>query len=168
MWKEFNSDEDTILLHLPLLFLLTLNVDWFQPFNCSVYSVGAIYLTIQNLPRHLRYRFDSIIVVGIIVDPDEPKKNINSFLGPLVVELQEAWQSGFVIQLKNYSVCIKLALICIACDIPATRIVSGFLSHNAELGCNKCLKKFASGFRTPTDYSGFDMELYFMNSTKEM
>ena len=167
MWKEFNSDKGYNFVTSPHCYLLTLNVDWFQPFNRSVYSVGAIYLTIQNLPRHLRYRIENMIVIGIIPGPDEPKKNINSFLGPLVVELQEAWQSGFVIQLKNYSVCIKLALTCIACDIPATRKVCGFLSHNAELGCNKCLKKFVSGFRTPTDYSGFDMEDYTLRSQEQ-
>ena len=28
-----------------------LNIDWFQPFQRTNYSVGAIYLAVQNLPR---------------------------------------------------------------------------------------------------------------------
>lgn len=158
IWQDFNSVEGYNFLTSPHCYLLTLNVDWFQPFDRRIYSVGAIYLTIQNLPRHLRYRIENIIIVGIIPGPKEPSKNINSFLGPLVVELQEAWHHGFVIQFTNYSICIKLALTCVACDIPATRKVCGFLSHNAELGCNKCLKKFESNFNGSTNYSGYDIE----------
>ena len=55
-----------------------------------------------------------------------------------------------------YVVC--LALSCVTCDIPATRKVCGFLSHNAALGCNKCLKKFNVKFGERTDYSGFNRE----------
>ena len=35
-------------LSAPYNYLLTLNVDWFSPFDHGCYSVGAIYLTIQN------------------------------------------------------------------------------------------------------------------------
>lgn len=51
---------------------------------------------------------------------------------------------------------IHIALSCIACDIPASRKVSGFVGHNASLACNKCLKKFPVQFGTPIDYSGYD------------
>lgn len=33
---------------------------------------------------------------------------------------------------------VKVALSCITCDIPAAEN----LSHNAAMGCNKCLKSF--------------------------
>ena len=54
---------------------------------------------------------------------------------------------------------IRLALTCVACDIPASRKVSGFLGHNASLGCNKCLKEFPvlkMSNSQRTDYSGYD------------
>ena len=54
--------------------------------------------------------------------------------------------------------CIKLALSCVTCDIPASRKVCGFLSHNAALGCNECLKRFPVMFGESTDYSEFDCE----------
>ena len=31
--------------------LLMLNIDWFKPFEHMQYSIGVIYLVIQNLPR---------------------------------------------------------------------------------------------------------------------
>ena len=60
------------------------------------------------------------------------------------------------------SIRIKAALSCCACDVPASRKVCGFLSHNATFGCNKCFKNF-SHYPSPnggilTDYSGFDRE----------
>ena len=159
VWKAFNLSEKQSFLSLPHCYLLTLNVDRFVPFERGVYSVGAIYLTIQNLPRNMRYRPENIIIVGIIPGPKEPKKTINSYLSPLVMELNEAWKDGFdVLSPENISVRIKLALTCVTCDIPATRKVCGFLSHNASLGCNKCLKKFNVQFAMATDYSGYDIE----------
>lgn len=98
-----------------------MNVDWFEPFERGVYSVGAIYLTIQNLPRNERYK---TIMVGIMPGPKEPKLTINSYLTPLVIELNEAWQHGFCVNTENgASICVKLALSCVTCDIPASRKV---------------------------------------------
>ena len=70
-------------------------MDWFQPFKCKVYSLGAIYLTIQNLPRSLRYKPENILLVGIMPGPKEASSNINSYLRPLVQGLEEAWKNGF-------------------------------------------------------------------------
>lgn len=72
-------------------------------------------------------------MVGILPGPREPKKN---YLTPLVIELQEAWQDGFrVLSPEDSPVRIKLDLSCVTCDIPASRKVCGFLSHNAALHC---------------------------------
>ena len=90
IWRKFNSAEGANFLSSPRCWLLTLNVDWFEPFERGVYSVGAIYLSIQNLPRDVCFRPENIILVGVLPGPKEPKKTINSYLTPLVVELQEA------------------------------------------------------------------------------
>ena len=54
IWKEFKDDNDELFFkkeyadtHIGLM----LNMDWFQPFINSQYSVGAIYAVICNLPR---------------------------------------------------------------------------------------------------------------------
>ena len=123
VWRTFNSESGLNFLTSPYCYLLTLNVDWFQPFSHSIYSVGGIYLTIQNLPRSQRFKEENCILVGIIPGPKKPNLNINSYLSPLVQELKTAWETGFLIQSphKDISITVRLALSCIACDIPATR-----------------------------------------------
>ena len=123
------------------------------------YSVGAIYLTVQNLPRNERYKEENIILVGLLPGPSKPPLTINSYLVPLVEELKTAWNSGIRVTVHNGSeVTVRLALVCVACDIPASRKVCGFLGFNALLGCNKCYKKFNSPSFGQVDYSGYDRE----------
>ena len=122
-----------------------MNVDWFQPFTHTEYSLGAIYMTVQYLPRNLRYRQENVILIGIIPGPSEPPISLNSYLTPLVEKLKIGWLSGFTIHDKHSNpLKARVALSCVACDIPASRKVCGFLSHNAAKGCNKCLKEFLS------------------------
>ena len=119
-----------------------------------VFIVLVLSMCIQNLLRDVRYGFENIILVGIMAGPKEAKKTINSFLTPLVFELQEAWNHCFsAMSPQNIPVRIKLALSCVTCDIPASRKVCGFRSHNASLGCNECLKRFLCNFGEGTNYS---------------
>ena len=99
-----------------------LNVDWFQVFKHSSYSIGMIYLVIQNLPRELRYKPENILIVS-------PKLMINSYLKPMVDELLNLWKG---VQLKcNNSILgyrtIRVAIGLICSDIPATRKLVGFV-----------------------------------------
>lgn len=159
VWHNFSSDTFGNFLSRPFSYLLTLNVDWFQPFIHTEYSVGCIYLTIQNLPHKERYKEENVILVGIIPGPREPSLTVNSYLAPLVAELQQAWHDGIHIYTSQGTmVTLRLALACVTCDMPASRKVSGFLGHNATLGCTKCLKKFPTVTFGHTDYSGYDRE----------
>ena len=135
--------------------MLTINVDWFQPFVHTEYSLGAIYLPIQNLPRELRYKEENVLLVGLLPGPSEPKLSINSYLSPLVAELNEAWVNGMTLKtLHGTNTVFRLALTCVSCDLPASKKVCGFLSHNARYGCNKCMKAFSTPVLGQTDYSG--------------
>lgn len=161
IWQEYEE-----FLSAPYNYLLTMNIDWFSPFKHGRYSVGAIYLTIQNLPSSVRNRPENIVLVGIIPGPGEPHLTLNSYLAPLMDELLSAWTNGMEITVSNAkgrktSVTVRLALTCIACDIPASRKVCGFLSHRATLACNKCMKVFPHvqdyGGSFWTNCSGFDL-----------
>ena len=118
-----------------------LNLAFFQPFGHTPYSVGAIYLSLQNLPREERFKPENILLVGIIPGPKEPA-TLNFILQPLIEELLVVWKDG--IELKTYSgqILARAALLCVACDSPAARKVSGFVNFNAFRGCLKCLKTF--------------------------
>ena len=73
VWKSLLDVGDVFTI------ALLLNVDWFQSYKHISYSVCAIYLTILNLPRQLRYCRKHTIVVGIIPGPYEPKLHMNSY-----------------------------------------------------------------------------------------
>ena len=141
---------------------LMINVDWFQPYKHTTYSVGVVYLTIMNLPRSIRFKRENVILVGILPGPSEPKHDINSYLEPLVNELRDLW-TGVAMQVHTVtglsSTVVRCALLCVACDLPAGRKVCGFLGHSAKLGCSKCLKAFPGGVGS-MNYSGFDRSLW--------
>ncbi len=54
-------------------------------------------------------------------------------------------------------VLVRAALICVSCDIPASRKVSGFVGHNAYRACSRCLKPFPTEvFGQKADFTGTD------------
>jgi len=155
VWQEFCKNS---FFEDPYSLGFILNVDWFQPFTHTRYSVGVIYLTILNLPRHLRYKRENVILVSIMPGPHEPPREINSYLQPLVKELQQFWKgvklSVFTSNGKK-DVTVRGAILCVSCDLPAGHKTCGFLGHSAKLGCSKCLKEFPGEIGN-RDYSGFD------------
>ena len=156
VWKRFNQD----FLRAPYSYLLTINIDWFQPFKNTQHSVGAIYLIIQNLPREHRFKEENIMLVGVIPGPQEPSLSVDSYILPLVEELKRSFSEGIpVVSCNGTSIKIRAMLSCVSCDIPATRKLCGFLSHNAKLGCNKCYKQF-NVMSKQTDFSGFNRALW--------
>ena len=160
-WKELQSTEDNMIGFM-------LNVDWFNPYKHGCYSMGAIYLTILNLPRQLRFKEHNTILVCLIPGPKEPKLVINSYLTPLVQELllldKGIWFS--CPDVIGNRVLMKGRLIAVSCDIPASRKVCGFVGHSALKACNKCLNNFErNGDRT--DYSGFDVDRWLFRTNDE-
>lgn len=64
--------------------------DRVNPFhnNRVQYSMCPLVMSLLNLPRHLRYQFNNLLLVGIIPGPKEPQ-NMNIYLDILVDELTE-------------------------------------------------------------------------------
>ena len=52
----------------------------FEPFENMLFSCGVIYLVILNLPRELQFKWENIIIVGIILRPKEPNFPLNPLL----------------------------------------------------------------------------------------
>ena len=166
VWRDFQFYDNQPFLSEPGNYGLMLNMDFFQPYKHVQYSLGAVYLTVLNLPRKLRNKTQNVILVGLIPGPHEPKHDINTFLSPLVTELKEFWTG---VQMNAGSVghkIIRCALLCVACDLPAGRKVCGFLSHNAHFGCSRCWKKF-SGNVGSMYFGGFDRENWRMKTGTE-
>ena len=163
IWKEFLKVNEVDFLSLPLSYGLMLNIDWFQPFDHFIYSVGVIYLVVLNLPREVRYKRENVIIVGVIPGPKEPPLVINSYLSPLVTEL---W-NGVELEIHDStSEVIRVALLGVACDMPAGRKVCGFLSHSANLGCPRCYCEFSEG-GLQRNYSNFDRSSWVMRNNEK-
>ncbi|OAD65347.1 hypothetical protein PHYBLDRAFT_153597 [Phycomyces blakesleeanus NRRL 1555(-)] len=66
MWNELQDSNDAMFVDDFQSLMLTLNIDWFQPFDGQTHSSGAIYLSINNLPRSERLKPENIILVGMM------------------------------------------------------------------------------------------------------
>ena len=162
IWKEFERFSGTDFLSAPNNYALLLNVDWLQPFEHVIYSVGVIYAVILNLPRSIRFKRENVLLLGVIPGPSEPPLTINSYLSPIVSDLLDLWK-GVSMKLPGCSstTTFRCALIGVSCDLPAARKVCGFLSHSANLGCSKCYVQFSEGFGR-RNYSDFNRESWRM------
>lgn len=122
LWKEFQFWQGNALLATSHTYALMLNVDWFAPYKLTQASVGALYLTIMNLPYEERFKRENVILLGIIPGPCEPASDINQYLRPLVEELLELFD-GMQMHVygKQELQTIRCVLIGVPCDMPAGR-----------------------------------------------
>ena len=114
---------------------LMLNIDGFQPFSKSQYSLTAVYLVWANLPMHERYQRENVMLVGLIPDTkgckDPYKESMNNFLRPMVDELLTMFPECDVDVTYEFpnGRQIGIVLLVVACDLPAARKVpTSFLS----------------------------------------
>ena len=93
MWKHFQNDScsGVPFLAKPYNYLLMLNCDWFQPYKHTQYSIGVMYIVVENLPRPARFKRENVLIVGVIPGPSEPSKTVNTYLRPLVTDLLALW-----------------------------------------------------------------------------
>ena len=159
IWKEFATVNGKPFLSAPHNLLLSTNVDWFRPYTHTNESIGAIYMVVLNLPREVRFKPENVLLCGIIPGPKEPPYTLNSYLGPIVEELQKLW-SGINVKLSvGRTISCRAALACCACDLPATRKLLGFSSYNSSHGCSKCLHFFPFDKNADKfDFSDFDYQ----------
>lgn len=158
VWKDFFSDKYGRFLKYKRNYGVMLNFDFFQPYKHVSESYGALYLTLMNLPRSERFKQENVILVSIIPPFEHEPSRLNPFLRPLVDELKEFWEPGVRLnsaESPQYKLLYKVALMCVACDIPAARKCCGFKGHAANYGCSRCKKFFPGNFGNK-DFSGFD------------
>ena len=144
IWKTFPSslntpnaarffEPETADRHLGIM----INLDWFQPFKSAVYSCGAIYGVICNLPRDIRFKRENMLTLALLPGPNEVKLDkINHYLAPIIDELLELWD-GFNLPTAGKNV--RLAVICCSNNIPATRKLCDHAS--ALAGCYQYYKR---------------------------
>ena len=121
---------------------LIINLDWFQPYEGTIYSTGVLYAAICNLPRDIRFRPENMLILAILPGPNEVSLHkINHYLSPVITELQLIWEKmtlNRTYECPNGKV-IRAAVIITSCDIPAARKLCGHVS--ALVSCHRCEKK---------------------------
>jgi Transposase family tnp2 len=136
---------------------IIINLDWFQPFESSVYSTGVMYGAICNLPRDRRFKKENMLTLGLLPGPQEVKKHrINHFLAPIIDELLELW-NGYDLPISTKfpnGKRIRLAVICCSNDIPAARKLCGHIS--ALAACHRCHKRASGDDGQRANFGGFD------------
>ena len=71
---------------------LMLNLDWFQPYDGTIYSIGVIYAAICNLPRDIHFKRENLLTLGILPEPNEVSLyKINHYLALIIDELESLW-----------------------------------------------------------------------------
>lgn len=120
---------------------LALCTDGVNPFahNRVSYSMWPIMLTLLNLPRHLRNRFASILLVGIIPSngSHEPK-SLNPYLDILVDELLELSSCKLYDAYQKAPFNCKVALLLHILDYPGMCKVMSVVGSGGIHGCMFC------------------------------
>ena len=162
VWKDFNSPKFGNFLQNKRCVGVMLNFDFFQPYKHVKDSYGVLYLSVINLPRLERFKQENILLLGILPSFEHEPPSLNTFLEPFVNELKECWNPGirlYTAESPKFRLLFRIALMCVACDIPAARKCCGFKGHNANLGCSRCAKYFPGGFGSK-NYGGFNRDTW--------
>lgn len=97
VWKDFQTVNGEPFLAAPRNYMFMLNFDFFQPVKQrNDYSVGVFYLENLNLLRNIRFKWENIIVAGIIPELDKEPKSLNDFLQPLGMEIKDLWNGVYL------------------------------------------------------------------------
>ena len=115
------------------------------------------------MPRSERFKQENVLLVGVIPLFKHEPSSLNSYLGPLVDELKDFWQSAvrlYTSASPNYKLLFRVALMCVACDIPAAR--KCVVSRDTLLIMDVLAVQniFLVQLVRRVIYSGFDMSLW--------
>ncbi|TFK78213.1 hypothetical protein K466DRAFT_507641, partial [Polyporus arcularius HHB13444] len=111
---------------------LTINLDWFGVTENRPHSVGAIYISFNNLDRSVRYLQRNVHLITVIPGPTEPSlEQLNHILEPIVVEMKTLY-AGVSVTVKGLRLPQELhaGLECHTSDVPASSKLKGTASHS--------------------------------------
>ncbi|KAH9839027.1 uncharacterized protein C8Q71DRAFT_893893 [Rhodofomes roseus] len=137
---------------LPCGLVLMFNIDWFCSMKKSRHSTGAIYVTICNNPRHIRFLRLETILVCTLPGPHEPSlEQLNHVLEPLVEEVIELGNGTYMACKRHIPSIhgfddrqlIHGGLYANVSDLPASRKAAGLRGPTSkEYTCTYCYLSF--------------------------
>ena len=97
-----------------------------------------------------------MIIVCTIPGPKEPScSDLNLYLACMVNDLNTLWEGVRMHNPNSVFTYVRVALLYISSDLPATHKLCGFYGLKAKYSCFKCLKSFPMN-NLQVNYSGFE------------
>ena len=118
---------------------LTINVDGVQPSKGSQSTIWPILLTINEIPRNLRFKLENVVFGGIWPGPSKPSHDqVRLFLRPFIDELLRL-ERGYRFRLADGNIhTIHVYLIGACCDKPAQAALQCIAEPAGSFGCGRC------------------------------
>jgi hypothetical protein len=120
---------------------LGLSMDDFQPYSSdsTAYSCMPVFVMPYNLAPNKCLKEGYIFLALVILSPEEPKKQMNIFLHPLMEELKELWQGVDVYDSHlKYRFNLHIAYLWSIYDYLAYGKFVGWCVHG-RLNCPMCM-----------------------------
>jgi len=122
-------------------------IDEFNPFRsfAAPYFCWPMILTVYNLPLMMCMRPEFIFLYMVIPSLNNPSRNIDVCLRPLIEELNQLWSSRTLTfdVLRKHDFQMKVALIWIINDFHVHKMVFGWRKHE-KLTCLYCMENTKS------------------------
>ncbi|TFK59319.1 hypothetical protein BDN72DRAFT_780904, partial [Pluteus cervinus] len=161
-YRELNQQ----FVALPCGLVWQMNIDWFQAVSNGNHSTGAIYLTLCNNPRGIRYLCEETALVLVIPGPNEPSlEQLNECIKFIVRGMRELYMGeDFFVHGRAKEVLTHCFLWNNVSDLPASRKAAGLAAHNSKIFmCPSCYAQFDE----LTDHTCFDTsELKFRSDAR--
>ncbi|XP_074351799.1 uncharacterized protein LOC141690944 [Apium graveolens] len=141
-WKEFDKNYPDFAADIRNV-RLGLATDGFPPYSnatSTVYSVWPVVLLVYNLPHTMSMKDPYMFMTLLVPGPNDPGRNLNVYLRPLIDELISLWQVG--VQTYDASTktnfMMRAALLWTISDFPGLGMVSGWSTHG-KMACHVCM-----------------------------
>ncbi|KAE8741568.1 hypothetical protein FOCC_FOCC012905 [Frankliniella occidentalis] len=117
------------------------NTDGLSLYKSSSFQVWPFYFSINELPPHLRYKEENILLGGIAFGYEKPHPNL--LMKPIFEEVKMLRTTGIDVTLPNSNspVNIKCNIVCGSCDAPAKAVFMRMNQFNGFFGCHLCYVK---------------------------
>ncbi|KAJ7051311.1 hypothetical protein C8F01DRAFT_1222141 [Mycena amicta] len=124
-----------------------INVDWFQAVDGACHSTGAMYMTICNNPRGIRYLLEETALIAVFPGPHEPTIDQYRNVMELIVARFKRLYNGQIFRVfgQDEPEIVHVQIGTDISDLPASRRTSGLLSFTSTwFMCDRCTLPFFS------------------------
>lgn len=97
---------------------------------CKDYFVGVFYLVILNLFRFEWFKWENIIIVGVVFLLGREFKDLNEFFELVVDELKVLWKGVKIkVSLSRFVLMFCVVVLCVFFDVLVMRKICGFKGY---------------------------------------